>query len=135
MKNEIWRDIPSLPEYEASSLGRVRRRIYQAKMPNGGIRWYGGVPHYGQSHESDPRPNFVFRGKTYRISVLICEAFHGLKPFPKAVAMHIDDNETNNSEDNLKWGTQKENLNTPKFLAYCAGRTGDDSPGRKGRRL
>jgi len=130
---EEWRDIPSLPEYQASSWGRIMRKPYQAPMPNGSLRWYGGVPHFGQSHPSDPRPIMVFRGKSYRISKLICEAFHGPKPFPKAVAMHADDDETNNRASNLSWGTQKQNLNTPHFLAYCRSRTGDNSTHAKSR--
>jgi len=59
--------------------------------------------------------------------------FHGQKPFPKAVVMHIDDDQTNNRREKLKWGTQKENLNTPKFLSYCKSRTGENSPPIKDR--
>jgi hypothetical protein len=46
--------------------------------------------------------------------------------------MHIDDDEKNNRPENLRWGTQKENLNTPRFIAYCHSRVGDNSPWRKG---
>lgn len=52
---------------------------------------------------------------------LVCEAFHGPKPFPKAVVIHIDENGLNNRPENLKWGTQKENLNAPGFIAWCKG--------------
>jgi hypothetical protein len=48
--------------------------------------------------------------------------------------MHKDDDSTNNCPDNLEWGTQKENLNTPAFIAYCKGRTGENNPFIKGRR-
>ena len=64
---------------------------------------------------------------------MVCEAFHGLAPFAGAVVMHEDDNVANNKADNLSWGTQKRNLNTPAFLAYCRTRTGANNPYVKGR--
>lgn len=63
-----------------------------------------------------------------KIHQLVCEAFHGAKPFDKAVVIHIDENALNNKSDNLRWGTQKENLNMPKFIKYCKSRVGDSSP-------
>jgi len=42
--------------------------------------------------------------------------------------MHIDENAANNRADNLRWGTQKENLNAPGIIEYCMDRTGDRSP-------
>ena len=48
--------------------------------------------------------------------------------------MHLDENAVNNRASNLRWGTQKENLNAPGFLTYCRSRTGEDSPSAKGRR-
>lgn len=56
---------------------------------------------------------------------LVCEAFHGPKPSPEAVVIHLDENALNNRPENLKWGTQKENLNMPKFKAW------QSSPERK----
>lgn len=114
---EEWRVSPSLPEYEVSSLGRVRRITYTKAMPRGGERTYGGAAHFGQ--EADGRMIFVFRQKSYKVHQLVCEAFHGQKPFPKAVVMHHDENFKNNAPGNLRWGTQKENLNYPGFKNYA----------------
>ena len=53
-----------------------------------------------------------------KIHQAVCEAFHGPKPFPEAVVIHLDEDGHNNRPENLKWGTQKENLNMPKFKAW-----------------
>ena len=42
--------------------------------------------------------------------VLILETFKGLKPTPKHMCCHRDDDRSNNHIDNLYWGTPKENL-------------------------
>jgi hypothetical protein len=85
-------------------------------MPNGGVRTYGGTPHYGFWEPVQGRFVFTYKRKTYRVAVLVCEAFHGGKPFPKAVVMHLDEDSRNNRPANLEWGTQKQNLNFPLFL-------------------
>ncbi len=73
--------------------------------------------------------------KTFKIAQLVCEAFHGPKPFPKAVTIHLDEDPSNNVPDNLKWGTQKENLNMPKFKKWQTEiRVGENSPTAKGRK-
>jgi hypothetical protein len=66
-----------------------------------------------------------------KVHRLVCEAFHGPPPFEKAVVIHIDENALNNRPENLRWGTQKENMNMPGFVAYCKSRTGDNSPTKK----
>jgi len=50
------------------------------------------------------------KGKSFFIHRLVLEAFGFPKPFEKAVVRHLDDNSENNNFDNLKWGTQKENI-------------------------
>ena len=114
---EIWRPVPSLPEYLASSLGRVMRVPFAGPMPHGGPRYYGGEPTFGVN--SGGRFHIFFKGKNYRIHRMVCEAFSGPPPFPKAVVMHLDENSENNRVENLQWGTQKENLAAPGFRAYC----------------
>ena len=73
-----------------------------------------------------------YKGKTYKVHRLVCEAFHGPPSKEKSVCIHLDEDYRNNQPTNLKWSTQKENLNAPGFIAYCKGRTGDNSPFRKG---
>jgi hypothetical protein len=124
---EEWRGIPSVPKYEASSLGRLRSVKYESKMPYGGNRFYGGNITLGTWNKT----RYVIFIKGYgnkKVARLICEAFHGSPPFPNAVCMHIDENARNNRPDNLRWGTQKENLNFPGFIAYCKNRIGENSP-------
>lgn len=126
MQEEVWKPIPSLPEYEASSMGRLRRLPFYGQMPNGGERPYGGKITLGTLRKDSGRRAMVFKGKNYKVHRLVCEAFHGPQP-SGCVAMHLDGNPLNNRADNLAWGTQKENLNHKDFLKYCKERRGENS--------
>lgn len=93
-------------------------------MPNGGVRKYTTQPIYGCPTKSSATAKHIYMNVSTRfygnlkIHQLVCEAFHGPRPFPKAVVIHLDEDGTNNKESNLKWGTQKENLNMPKIKEY-----------------
>jgi hypothetical protein len=91
---------------------------YEAAMPHGGMRQYGGEAHFGVWSKQDARFIVVYKGHTYKVARLVCEAFHGAPPASGAVVMHLDENAANNRASNLAWGTQKENLNAPGFLQY-----------------
>lgn len=130
---EVWVQSPTYDFLLVSSHGRLMHKPYEKAMPNGGVRTYGGKAVFGTKITNEygySRMRFNSRvNKVQRwVHQLVCEAFHGCKPFAKAVVMHIDDDATNNHKDNLKWGTQKENLNSEKFLAFCRSRTGDNHP-------
>lgn len=45
-----------------------------------------------------------------KVANLMLEAFVGPKPFPKAVARHLDDNSLNDVLGNLAWGTHVDNV-------------------------
>ena len=108
---------------------------HRESMPRGrGTRPYGGQPTFGVWNKPMGRFIIVISGHSHKIHRLITEAFHGSPPFDDAVAMHIDENAANNRPDNLRWGTQKENLNAEGFLTYCRGRVGENNPFVKGRR-
>lgn len=101
----IWKTIPSAPDYEASSLGDVRRRrpglnqkttkpLSVRAEKNGYLRvriWIGG------------------RGKNLWLHRAVCEAFHGLAPTARHQAAHADGVRSNCRSDNLSWKTRKEN--------------------------
>ena len=114
---EEWKSVPSLPQYEVSSEGRIRRVPYEAPMPRGGVRMYGGQEWKGVWAKDQKRRIIIFNRKTYKLHRLVCEAFHGPSPFHKAVVMHLNENSDDNRPENLAWGTQKEKPQCP--WVYC----------------
>lgn len=111
MTYEVWKIVPSIPGIEASSLGRIRLLPYESPMPHGGTRMYIGKPTYGYRVRDSGL--MIYRckrlKKTVKIAQCVCEAFHGA-PFDRAVAMHVDDDPTNNEPINLVWELQKRKL-------------------------
>ncbi len=119
---EIWKDVPEMNGVKASSEGRILLPPAKATMPNGNQRSYKTKPRLGTVSRSKGRSHMRriinYRGKSFKVHQLVCLAFHGPKPFPNAVVIHIDEDGLNNKPDNLRWGTQKENLNMPKVKAF-----------------
>jgi len=108
-------------------------------MPNGAVRKQETLWRYGEVRKSNKEASHTYMGTTYRkknykIHTLVCEAFHGPAPSDKSVVLHLNEDGTDNKPENLRWGTQKENLNMPKYIAYCKGRTGENSPRAKSMR-
>jgi len=99
MDDEEWRVIPSHPNYEASSLGKVRHsrsgKVLEVKMVSNG---YWRVP-------------IMIRGrrKATPVYLLVAEAFLGPRP-ERAVVNHIDGNKRHNEPANLEWITIGENV-------------------------
>ena len=139
MEQEIWKPIPSQSGMMASSFGRILLPKRTAQMPYGGWRTYTPTPTYGHKRKASKTARHEYYGLFHKergnlkIHRLICEAFHGPPPFHKAIVIHLDEDALNNCPENLKWGTQKENLNMPKFIEYCKSRTGENSPTTKGK--
>ena len=101
-----------------------KERTYKTK-------WVFGVITSASKTARHKYMGIYYRGKNYKIHRLVCEAFHGSSHFDGAVVIHLNEDATDNRPENLKWGTQKENLNMPKIKAYHRSRTGDNSPTRK----
>lgn len=141
MENEIiWKPVLSKHGIMANNIGQIQLPNGTAKMPNGGVRHYKTKPVYGVKSRAGKNARheyYSYWSPKYghmKIHRLVCEAFHGPPPFDRAVVIHIDENALNNRPENLRWGTQKENLNMPGFIAYCKSRTGENSPTNKGRK-
>ena len=123
---EIWKDIKDYEGfYQVSSVGRVR------SMGNGGSN---------NSKERILKPykneylmvNLFKNGKRtpFLIHRLVAEAFIpniDNKPFID----HIDTNPSNNKIENLRWVTQKENLNNPLTINKFKSRIGKLHPKHK----
>ena len=130
--------IPSIPGAFANDEGKIKLPECRAKMPTGVTRvyktkWILGSKRRASKTARHEYYGVLYRGKNYKIHRLVCEAFHGPAPEGKNVVLHLDEDATNNRPCNLRWGTQKENLNMPKFVEYCQSRTGNKNPHIKGR--
>lgn len=100
MAKEEWRRVPRFPNYEASSLGRVRN-VYRGRIyiKEGKVRRHGYLI-----------VKVFLDGKDYYppLHVLVLEAFRG--PCPKGKeGSHLDGNRMNCRLDNLEWMTKKQN--------------------------
>lgn len=143
LPGEIWKPVPSESGVLASNKGRILLPPRYAPLTNGGFRAYFPKPRYGQVSRAHQQANHDYRiimvrrdeaaanQSPRKVHQLVCEAFHGLRPFPKAVVIHLNEDAHDNRPENLKWGTQKENLNAPGFIEYCKLRTGEDHPACK----
>jgi hypothetical protein len=134
---ENWEPVASCADIMASSLGRVWVQPKKGKMPTGGERVYVSLPTFGIEEKTatgrcDAPKRRILRvarlRKTFKVHQLVCEAFHGPKPFPEAIVLHLDEDPSNNRPENLRWGTRKENQNFPKAVAAFKARTGENSP-------
>tara|TARA_R110002153_G_scaffold51838_2_gene145561 strand:+ start:998 stop:1471 length:474 start_codon:yes stop_codon:yes gene_type:complete len=132
----IIKPIPTIPGAFANDEGQIKLPEATATMPHGGTReyktkWIYGVRRKAKTSAKHQYYGTIYRGKNYKIHRLICEAFHGPAPEDKPIVLHLNEDGLDNRPENLRWGTQKENLNMPKFIAYCKSRTGPDSPTSK----
>lgn len=120
-EDEEWREVPGYSGIWASSWGRVHRRSEDGLCsPGWGAR---SKPTFGSltSMKVGGGKRYARRyvrwkgwpGNLY-VATLVCLAFHGKKPRRRnVVVMHLNDDSLCNVPGNLRWGTQKENLNTP----------------------
>ena len=104
--------IPNCPNYYASKKGDI-----YCNLPIGRSKNIGKL--------RKVKPSIQSTGKYYCLSVkyengqrkharvhrLVCSAYHGLPPFQKATASHLDGNWRNNKPENLKWESYSQNLN------------------------
>ena len=118
LAGEQWRDVLGMEGvYAVSSLGRVKYRGRTLVRPinTSDRRWpTTRVPKIRKQHVGRGgylsvgirRPGF--RSSTVHVHVLICEAFHGPRP-DGMMALHENDERHDNREENLYWGTPKQN--------------------------
>lgn len=124
LPKEEWRPVPSMPDLEASSHGRIRRLPHTGVMPHGGTRLYKSDPTFGTIRSASKDARHLFFGVSYRgignvkVHFAVCEAFHGLAPEGKKRVRHLNENGLDNRPCNLVWDHQKVNMNDPVLKSY-----------------
>jgi len=111
-EQEIWKPIPGFEGYEVSDLGGVR-----SFFKRGGIGYWQIMPEVQRVLAEGTKPNgykFVLLhrdGKPYNryVHSLVALAFIGTRPRGLCVC-HNNSDITNNSANNLRYDTQKENM-------------------------
>jgi hypothetical protein len=115
-KIELWKAIPGLDYYEASSFGRVRSIDRVLEFAG---RWGPTTRfHKGIVLRLKPKPNgwggiywsFAADGRRYfQVNRVVCLTFNGEPPTAKHEAAHLDGDTDNNRSENLMWATPVEN--------------------------
>lgn len=97
--SEAWAPIPRHPDYEVSTLGRVRS-----------WKTYGPVkPRILVTHMEGGYVRATLSRAQRRVHQLVLEAFVGPRP-EGLLTRHLDGDPTNNRLDNLAYGTPSENM-------------------------
>src|SRR5690606_21072092 len=114
MENEEWKEIEGFPEYEVSSLGRVRSFWKRGCKPQ--ITDSPRVLKPVDNGKGYLQVGLYLGGKVYKqlIHRLVCEAFHGEPPTPEHEVAHWDGDRSNNAVGNLRWATPAENMSDKK---------------------
>ncbi len=113
LPQEIWRDCPSYPGFQASSHGRIKRLPRIGYMPHGGTRVYMGKPLFGSVCKSSKDARHLYFSRRYRdvgnikIHFAVCEAFHGVPQNGCKRVRHLNENGLDNRPENLMWADQK----------------------------
>lgn len=111
---ELWRPVPGYEgRYEVSSLGRARRLAYCVEYYDN--RLHRIVSRKYESKIVSTTPDKVgyrklrVSGKTMLIHILVLEAFAGPRPHDM-IACHGPNGISDNSINNLSWGTRRKNM-------------------------
>lgn len=108
-KHEEWRSLApaGLPDYEASSLGRVRSLLTLDAVT--------GAPYIVSPGRGSDGYLTVFltppgvKPRSFKLHRLIAIAFHGRAPSRKHIVRHLNDVRADCRASNLAWGTRLDN--------------------------
>ena len=117
MEKEIWKDIEGYEGiYQVSNLGRIKS-LEREEITNGAVKRRIRKEKILCPHPNgEGYPSVVLskngRMKTFKVHRLVAEAFIP-NPENKPFIDHINRNKTNNTINNLRWCTGKENMSNP----------------------
>jgi hypothetical protein len=100
----IWRPVVDFPNYEVSTQGVVRRLVDLQNHKAGSVlagSVYCGYVRYMLTNASGKKKVSGHR--------IVARTFHGPPPTPQHQVAHNDGNPSNNSVENIRWATAKDN--------------------------
>jgi len=131
---EEWRSVPSKPGLRASSWGRLWLPERRVVTVTGKVKIWRTKPRLGCIKLSRKTNSHQYRGintaewGNIKVHQAVCESFHGPKPHPEALVLHLNEDGLCNRWDNLRWGTHEENMQFPGYLERCRARYNEDHP-------
>lgn len=102
---EIWKDIPQYPTYQASNLGNIRRVIGNSVDE---LKPFMNADGYLQIKAEGGHRKYPY------VARLVAEAFYGVHD-DKMRVDHLNNIHDDNRPENLEWVTQSENLRRAKL--------------------
>lgn len=106
---EVWRKVDGFDQfYEVSNAGRVRTVEHKITRCNGRVQTINGRI-LKQSNDEYGYPQVGIRGKTVKVHRLVALAFLGKRENGMEIR-HLDGNPSNNTVQNLEYGTHQENM-------------------------
>lgn len=110
---EVWKPVVKYESrYEVSSNGRVRRVQRVAQLKNGRKRSVKPLIMKLQVDAKGYQRVTLYGGHKpvcKKVSVLVCQSFHGDRPSGNYQCAHNDGDRTNDCAKNLRWATPSEN--------------------------
>lgn len=110
---EVWKDIPGVPGYQASSLGNIKNAHRQITL----------------SRNDVGRANCSIARVTRKVHQLVALAFLGPRP-EGSVVMHLNHKPGDNRPANLRYGTTSENIRMD-FVSGARCHKGGNAPNKK----
>lgn len=104
-ETELWKTVPDWPDYQVSTLGRVKRITATTRNPPGHILRIG----YPKCGYGKVTLCTSAKGQDKMVHLLVLETFVGPRPGPEYEGSHKDGDQTNNRLDNLEWKTRLQN--------------------------
>lgn len=112
---EEWRPVEGYEDsYQVSSLGRIKslERLVLSDPKTGRTRLHHGRILKPYPRKTGPRSVYYWVGlnrKQHSVHSLVTRAFHGPPPSPEHEVAHWNRDTSDNSKENLRWVTPKEN--------------------------